>query len=715
MQIRKKIGMVHMILCVLLITGIGFTSCGDKNEIDDTIVLNSFGPSPALRGGDLRFIGNNLKGVTSIVLPGLTAGTTVEVTDITVVDDREIRIKIPQTAGVGIVTLKTPQGDIVTKTPLTYSEPISIESVLPASIKAGQKLTIKGDYLNLIKQVVFFEGVIVRDTAFLSQTRKQIELTVPAQAQTGKIILSNGAEIPIEVYSKDAISITLPTFTSFTPTTIKPGTTLTITGKDLDLVDMVEFGGGKIIPSNNFTVNTAGTEIKIVIPNDAQDGVVNLIAKSGVVVASSNNLTTVMPSGLKIEQTYIKNKETLTITGANLDLVSKLMFGDIEAVISSKTADKIVVIVPEKATATVATLITLSTKTIETPSFKYVKPVITSLNPTTLMAGTGLTFEGIDLDLVKQVKFPSSAKIVDVTPTSASSISLTVPTDATSGSLTLITVNGTEVVSPITLTVTAADIPVITNMPTSIKPGKLLVIKGTKLNLVKSVVFENGIEATQFETRSATLLEVYVPETAKKGLNNMQLVTFAGKTVTASITISGTDPIADPSYVFFDFDSKGSWWGSYGAVENNNDLSLSGKYFRINKDLPAGWVDFFWRNSQNDMKVAGVTVAEWAVKMDVNVLGVTTPAFKFRLNGTDGDFWAIIPGFENKGGWYTVTIPLTNFKDGDGYGSNTLPNVQNITKDFGLATAGTAGSVNMCIDNVRFEKIAGAAGAPKYK
>ena len=116
-------------------------------------------------------------------------------------------------------------------------------------------------------------------------------------------------------------------------------------------------------------------------------------------------------------------------------------------------------------------------------------------------------------------------------------------------------------------------------------------------------------------------------------------------------------------------------------------------------------MDFFWRNSQNDLKVAGVTVAEWAVKIDVNVLGGTTPAFKFRLNGTDGDFWSIIPGFENKGGWYTVTIPLTEFRDGNGTGSNRLPNVQNITNDFGMATSGDAGFYNICIDNIRFEKV----------
>ena len=215
-----------------------------------------------------------------------------------------------------------------------------------------------------------------------------------------------------------------------------------------------------------------------------------LLAKSGVAVEGGTPLTTVMPSGLTVTPEQVKNDTEITIKGANLDLVSAVKFGDLEAVISSKAADKIVLTVPKTAVATKATLVTLSTKTIETPVFTYIKPVITALNPTTLMAGSDLTIEGTNLDLVKQVKFPSAAKIVDVTPASATSFVVAVPTDATSGNPTLITVNGTEVESTISLTVTAADIPVVTSIPATVKPGKLLVIKGTKLNLVKSVIFE---------------------------------------------------------------------------------------------------------------------------------------------------------------------------------------------------------------------------------
>jgi hypothetical protein len=214
------------------------------------------------------------------------------------------------------------------------------------------------------------------------------------------------------------------------------------------------------------------------------------------------------------------------------------------------------------------------------------------------------------------------------------------------------------------------------------------------------------VKATSYGIRSAELLEVYVPDTAPKGAITLTLLAFNNKEVTNPVTISGTDPVADPTYVFFDFDSKGSWWGSFGEPENNSELSLDGStYFRINGNLSGGWIDFFWRNSKNGLKTDGVTVDGWVIKMDINVLSPTTPPFKLRLNGTDGDFWAIFgnSGLANNDGWYTVTIPLTDFVDNEGLGTNHLPNVQNIDADFGLALAGE-GFLDICIDNVRFEE-----------
>jgi hypothetical protein len=702
MQTKKYRWFSYLLMLTFIINGSLFMGC-DKSDTDNTIILDSFGPSPALRGGDLRFIGNNLNEVKAVVFTGLTPGSTVEVTDITIVNIHEIKVVIPQDAGPGIVTLKTAQKDITTITPLTFSEPIEISKITPTSIKAGETLTIEGDYLNLIMEVIFFDNVVVEADDFLpGQSRKKLQVVVPAEAQTGKIILSNGEEIPIEVYSESEINVVLPSITAFSPEIIKPGKEIKISGKDLELTKSIMFSGDKEV--GDFTINDDFTEITLVTPEDIQDGTFKLIAKSTVEIESTKPLATVMPSELAVAPKIVKNGDDLIITGKDLDLVSIIKFNELEAEITTKSETEITVAVPETANSTVATLVALSTKEVNTPEFSYIKPEITSLSPTTLMAGTDLTVNGKDLDLIRLVRFPSAMNDVEVEPSSSTSFVVTVPADATSGNATFITVNETEVTSSVTLTITPADIPIITESSASIKPGQLLVIEGTKLNLVESVIFQNGIKATQFGTRSATLLEVIVPDNAKKGANNIELVTFAGKTVTITVTISGTDPVVDPSLMIYDFEgglaNDGRWDGIGG--EGDPSDALSGKYYEI---TASNWGTGYWWFAENWMTHPSVTKSDHVVKMDIrlrNDIPAASAEVRLLLSGKavnflpyllDGDNWS------TGGDWKTITIPLTAWTDL----ANPTPASGG---DWGIATwVNESNFTGFCVDNIRYEKI----------
>jgi hypothetical protein len=301
-----------LVACLLLFSSVLYTGCvkGDDLDTDQLasgeVTLKSFGPSPVPRGGELRFIGTNLQRVTSIEIPGAEG-----ITQISKISNNEIRIMVPQSAQPGLVKLNHADGSITTLTPVGYSEPISIASITPSSIKAGASITIEGEYLNLIEEVIFADGVHVAKANFVSQERGKIVVVVPVEARTGKVIVSNGAdilsdgeEIPIWVYSESELVVTLPSITSIAPNPLKAGQELTITGTNFDLVEKVILPGGVEVPVSNAT-----TTIKITTPAAIQEGLVKLVAKSGVEIESAS-LNLVKPVISLISNNVVKTANT---------------------------------------------------------------------------------------------------------------------------------------------------------------------------------------------------------------------------------------------------------------------------------------------------------------------------------------------------------------------------------------------------------------------
>ena len=696
--------------CVILVSClIWVTACDQGEDLstnqlgDKDVTLKSFGPSPIPRGAELRIIGSHVDRVESVTFQGTAAITDIRKT----FGANEIRVIVPQDAQPGIITLTAGGKTISSITDLTFEETIIINSISPLTVKAGNTIKIEGDYLNLVEEIIFAEDVHVLKAAFRSQNRSTIEVVVPLEAQTGKIVVSDGADIvveedgepgvPIWIYSDDELTIALPAVTKISPNPVKAGSLLTIEGTNFDLVESIVFGGGIEVEAKDFVSRTA-TKIEVNVPADVEEGDVQLIAFSGVAV-SLTGLNLTAPTITSISPNPVKNGATLTVIGQNIDLVSRVVFGgDKEGTIASKTATKIEVSVPVDAADGIVTFHTLAGKTVQSAALAFVMPAIASISPATITAGESITLQGTNLDLVSAVIFEGGS-IGEIVSQSETEIVVKSLPNSQTGRVTLETTNGNQVISTQSVTINS-DRPVILTIPSTVKPGGLLTITGTKLDLVEFILFADNVMAVRYGARTATLIEVYVPEEAKKGVVQFTMFTADGKSVVSpTFAVSGTDPVADLSYVFFDFDDKGSWWGSFGGVENNADLSMSGSYFRINGNLTGGWIDFFWRNGANGLKTDEVTVQDWVIKMDVNVLGAKTPPFRFRLKGSDGDFWATFGGLDNRGGWYTVTIPLTDFVDG----STQLPNVQNVDSDFGLALVGE-GETNVCIDNIRFEK-----------
>lgn len=345
--------------CLVLLSSLTFTAC-DTNDLDTNqykggISLNVFGPSPVLRGGELRFLGCGMDQVASVLIPGCDA-----ITDIQLISAEEIRVIVPQTALTGYVTLMLRNGEsIVTKTQLTYSEPVSIESFSPESVRPGDVLTIKGDYLNLMSQVIFAEDVIVSDeviaeeeateatSKFLKHTRNEIQVRVPEEAQSGKIILSDGAEIPNRLYSEVELQVVLPSVAEVADhNNIKPGATLTVTGENFDLVKEVRMENGEKV---EFEFSAENKTLRFTLPANAVSGFIYAVPASGVQVPVAN-IEMAKPGNFSCAVTEINAGEQITILGENLDLVSAVIFtGGGEGEIISQSPEQLVVSVPASA------------------------------------------------------------------------------------------------------------------------------------------------------------------------------------------------------------------------------------------------------------------------------------------------------------------------------------------------------------------------------
>lgn len=373
--------------CLVLLSSLTFTAC-DTNDLDTNqykggISLNVFGPSPVLRGGELRFLGCGLDQVASVLIPGCDA-----ITDIQLISAEEIRVIVPQTALPGYVTLMLRNGEsIVTKTQLTYSEPVSIESFSPESVRPGDVLTIKGEYLNLMSQVIFAENVIVSDeviaeeetteatSKFLKHTRNEIQVRVPEEARSGKIILSDGAEIPNRLYSEVELQVVLPSVAEVADyNNIKPGAIMTVTGENFDLVKEVRMENGETM---QFTYSAEQKALTFTIPRGAVavNGPIYVVPASGVLVQVAE-IKMAIPEDVKAQETEITAGKELTLTGKNMDMIAAVLFPGVEKAVepTSLSETEVKVVVPGEAQSGMIQLVLTSGETISSLELTVTAP-----------------------------------------------------------------------------------------------------------------------------------------------------------------------------------------------------------------------------------------------------------------------------------------------------------------------------------------------------
>lgn len=544
----KKIYKLFTLFAVALM-GLSLTACSeddlDTNQYKGGVSLNVYGPSPVMRGGQLRFLGSNLDQIAQVEIPGVAPITNIQVIQAGV--PSEIRITVPKDGPQpGLITLVTKTNErITTKTEVNYEEGIEITS-FPVSAMPGDVIKIEGDYLNLIYSIAFADNVVIGENDFVSHDRYYIEVIVPEEAKTGKLELYTADLTTIDkskveyqiIQTEKAIMIGSPTISALEgrdkaeplgTITAKAGEKITVTGTYLNLAKDVTIGG---VSAADLKISNDGTGIIFTLPADAPDGDILIVCKSGVEVPVGK-LNTVKPTECVAAPNPVKAGKSLTISGKDMDLINAVEFDGTDAVTGegiTVNADKVVIKeVPEKATEGNLRLVMANGQRIEV-AFTLVKPTITSYNTNPASAGSPLKITGTDLDLVKSITFGEAKNDDDKFEVSANgkTITVTVPMAATSGKPQFNLANGTFVEGA-ELQIKEAVFCYFTELPADdaeLKAGESFVLpvaNGDKLTGVEI----NG-EACQYVITGSNQLIIGIPITAKKG-SKVRLISSNGE------------------------------------------------------------------------------------------------------------------------------------------------------------------------------------------
>lgn len=570
---------MSFVLLSCLVT-FGLTACSDDdlrtNQYQQGVHLNVFGPSPVMRGGSVHFYGSNLDKIKQVLIPGMDPVTNYEVvkagipSEIVVLLDKEK----PQPGKVTLIT-NTDQ-KIETLTELTFIEGIEFAAdnqLSPAVIQPGAVLTINGEYLNLVNEVIFADNVSVKAEDFVSHSRYKIEVIVPEEARTGKVILSDGAEIPNWIYSDDILQVITPTVAKVSSprgeaealgsVVCKQGETITVSGQFFNLVSSVKIGDENDyleIEREGLDIASDGKSLSFALPDIAPDGDINIVCQSGVEVPVAK-LETVAPSECVASPVPAKNGQPLTISGKDLDVVASIEMPNVSETVEFNYADGKIVIAAVPALAQEGNLVLrmANGKGVEVP-FTLVKPTVMAYNPNPVSAGGALTVNGKDLDLVASVTFGEGSDAAEVEAAAdGNSMTLSVPMNAKSGKPTLNLKNGTTVEAQ-EITINEAEFCYATALPdgeTEIKAGSTLTLPVANIDKLTGVQI-NGVDC-QF-IQSEGMLIIGIPETAGAGAK-VRLISSNGE-ITYTIDII---PASEVSTVVW----KGMTeitWGAGGRV-----------------------------------------------------------------------------------------------------------------------------------------------------
>lgn len=380
-------------------------------------------------GDVLTLEGDYLNNITSVIFAN---GATMDAENFKSQTRYQIQLVIPAEAGEGRFQISDGNNYMYSEGALSINAPeIDANNAIGKSlIKAGETEVLRGTSLDQIASIEL-NGATVEAADFKSQTASEITFIISSKVADGEItaVTKSGIRIPF-----GEITTVVPSQLVATPSPIKNGEEITISGKDMDLITGIAFPNAKESKLNK--VET--TKVTSTVPEDAQEGDITLSLDNGKTVTVAYKL--VKPTVTACAPAAITAGEKTIIKGTDLDLVKSITFpGDVEQTVekfAAQNANAIAVTVPAACAGTGFKLNLKNGTTIEEKDKLSIKaatdPAIASITPGEATAGSTITITGKNFQNIQNL-YVGSYKVNRYTSRTNTEIVCQVPANAEVG------------------------------------------------------------------------------------------------------------------------------------------------------------------------------------------------------------------------------------------------------------------------------------------
>lgn len=385
-------------------------------------------------GDVLTIEGDYLNNITSVIFAN---GATMDAENFKSQTRYQIQLVIPAEAGEGRFQISDGNNYMYSEGALSINAPeIDANNAIGKSlIKAGETEVLRGTSLDQIASIEL-NGATVEAADFKSQTASEITFIISSKVADGEItaVTKSGIRIPF-----GEITTVVPSQLVATPSPIKNGEEITISGKDMDLITGIAFPNAKESKLNK--VET--TKVTSTVPEDAQEGDITLSLDNGKTVTVAYTL--VKPTVTACTPAAITAGERTIIKGTDLDLVASVTFpGDVEQTVekfAAQNANAIAVTVPAACAGTGFKLNLKNGTTINIDGQLSIKaatdPAIASVTPGEAIAGSTINITGKNFQNIQNL-YIGSYKVNRYTSRTNTEIVCQVPANAEVGTYKIV-------------------------------------------------------------------------------------------------------------------------------------------------------------------------------------------------------------------------------------------------------------------------------------